>query len=270
MEECLPIFSSHYSLTDSILTVDAPKKDKKTREYLKELPEDRPLSIYEIALVHKLDKVIICDSSLTGFWEIYKNGKDCDISPIFWWKTTVMNNHLDKSEEAALTESSIILGFKNSQAYYDSVKIVTEAQTNGFRNHPRISWDYLNERYSDNIEYVFPFYSNFISRNLMVYGANCIPKFGKINPIFLRQIQGLPYDNLLKESLENYCKVNKYPILDAHWIKYYKDADAESALVMKCIGSRSTLSKPEQKHFCSKSWSFESFLRINSSQIKIP
>jgi len=267
-----PIFTSDNSICDSILTLSKDifkkvteiKGDKEvTRETTEvEIAKNTPVSIFAIAKFHGLDKVCIVDSSMTGFWEAYKVSKSLGLQLAFGLKVCVTQDLNKKDEDSLLTDSNVIIFCKNSQAYYDIIKIVSEANVSGFYYRPRIDWTTLNKFWTDNLILCLPFYSSFLSKNLLHFRHSAVPILDKIKePIFLREEHSLPFDSLLANGLDAYCKANSYEIMDTHTIYYYKDEDAIAYQSLKCIHNRSTLSKPNLGRFGSDKFSFEEYYR---------
>lgn len=267
-----PIFTSDNSICDSILTLSKDIFKKVTevkdgKEIVRETNEpevkpDSPASIFAIAKCHGLEKACIVDSSMTGFWEAYKTSKALKLQLIFGLKICVTENLSKKDDASLLTDSNAIIMCKNSQAYYDIIKIVSEANVNGFYYRPRIDWTTLNAFWTDNLVLAFPFYSSFLAKNVMNNRHSAVPTLDKIKePIFFREEHSLPFDQLLAEGLNAYCTSNGYEIMDTHTIYYYKDEDSIAYQTLKCIHNRSTLSKPELGHFGSDKFSFEEYQR---------
>ena len=110
---------------------------------------------------------------------------------------------------------------------------------------------------------VAPFYDSFIFNNVMGY-ANCVPDFNFAEPVFLIEENSLPFDHLIKEKVEAYCK-EKYQTLAAKSIFYKTKEDFESYLTFRCINNRSTLSRPNFDHLGSDEFNFESWQKQNNT-----
>lgn len=245
----LPIFTSHYSFGRSILTLDKPEK----------ILEDSPVSIFSIAKTHKLGEIYLVESNMSGFVEAFQNAEENKIALRFGLKLTVCENIDDKSDKSFKTESKIIIWLKNSAGYKDLVRIYSKAATDGFYYLPRISWNLLNEMWSDNLILSIPFYDSFIHKNLLENG-NCIPTL-KIKPnVFIANME-IPFDHVLIPKYQRYAKQNNLEIMECHLVYYYKDSDFKPYTVFRAINNRSTFIKPEIDFFCSNMFSFESYLR---------
>ena len=78
----------------------------------------------------------------------------------------------------------------------------------------------------------------------------------------------LPFDNILKNTILEYAKINNCEILNTHQIYFNKTNDAEAYQVFRLITNRnnygsSSIEEPNLDHFSSKYFSFESFLELN-------
>ncbi len=248
--EILALFTSHYSVGESILTVEKEEKIK----------DDSSVSIFAIAKEHGEDGVFIVESDIAGYWKAYKNAKDLGLQMTFGLKMVMCADVNDKSPESKLTESSIIIVFKNTQAFTDLVPIYSFASTLGKNDYRRLDWKNLTEL-SDNFFILVPFYSSFIARNLLNFKNVALPDFGKLKPRFLNQKQGMPFDSLIERKMLGYCEKNGYEVMPAHQIYYYKDEDVMAHLTFNCIGARRTWEKPNFEHYCSNQFSYESYRR---------
>lgn len=264
-EKPLLAFSSHYSLGQSILTLDPPKK--KGGKIITEIDDDYPVSIPVIAERFDIKQTIIVENTFTGYWELYKSFREVGRPYVFGWKVAVATDCEQKDDQSALTESNIIIFLKNSDSYYKIVKWVTKANTTNQDKVGRLSWEDLQELYDPEFfEIGVSFYSGFIARNLLRLGGSAAPKWGKIKPILFIQQQGIPFDNLIKEATVKYAKANKLQMMDYHQCYYYKTGDIEAYQTFRCIQNRSTLQKPELSNFCSSEFSFEGYVRKFESE----
>ena len=264
-----PYFSSDHSIGESILTLDAPEIDRETKEILP-IDLDSPVPIFAIAHQYNIARPLIIDSDISGFWKLYKNAESSGQKYTYGIKIAVCQDMDDKTPEQESTESNIIIIFKNSRAYYDMVPLYTEASTRGMTAKcRRMDWKTLKKYWTGNFKLAVPFYSSFIARNLLKFGSVALPEFGDVQPTFFIQRQGLPFDDILEQATKSYCKENNYKSIEAHHCYYHKDEDIKAYLTFRCIQDRSTLDKPEQSHFCSDGFSFESYVR-KTSQVATP
>ena len=261
MEQILPVFTTHHSIGESILTVEKEDKIKPTQ----------PVSVLAIAKTHGEPQIVVAESDISSYWKLYKYSKALDVQLIYGIKIAVCADRTNKEEASAKSESNVIIFFKNSQAYYDFVPIYSDASTIGDRDGlRRLDWKTLNERWTENFELALPFYSSFIARNLMVLDSCCFPDFGSIEPTFLLAAQGLPFDAMITRAVKKYADLNKVVIQPAHQIYYYKDKDVTKHLAFKCIKSDkfvSNLEKPNIQHYGSNKFSYESYRKLSGNPI---
>lgn len=270
MSNILPIFTSHYSFGRSILTLDKPEYivDGKTVQIRnpEDIRDDRPTPIIGIARAFKLNEIFLIDNNFSGFIEAYKNSKDNNIQLNFGLKLIVCNNINDKSDESKKTESKVIIWMKNSEGYKDLIKIYSKAATEGFYYIPRISWDLINEMFTENLSLSIPQYDSFLHKNLL-HNCNCIPKFNKVIPnIFISQME-LPFDDIIKNAHITYAKDNNLDIIETNPIYYYKSEDFKAYCVFRAINKRGTFTNPNIEYFCSDGFSFESYWNRKGNKI---
>jgi hypothetical protein len=82
----IPIFTSHYSLGESILTLEAKPA------------EGGPESIINIVKEHKMGRCVLVESKMDGFFEAYKNLEKVGAELFFGLKVIICKDHEDKSE----------------------------------------------------------------------------------------------------------------------------------------------------------------------------
>jgi DNA polymerase III alpha subunit len=265
----IPIFTSHHSIGQSILTLESDiykKINEKQADgtYLpkktKEVEITEPTSIFAIAKKHEEESVFLVESDISSYWKFYKNAKELGVRPIYGIKLAVCSDMEDKEPTSKKTESNIIVVFKNSQAYYDMVPFYSAASTIGMNGHRRIDWKNLHKYWTDNFLLLVPFYSSFIARNLMVHNQSSLPEFRGIEPTFLIQQQGLPFDEMILSATQNYCRATSTTMQDAHQVYYYKNEDVMTHQTIQCIRKRSSWQKPNLEHYASDQFSYEAYL----------
>ncbi len=250
-DETIPVFSSHYSIGRSTLTL----------EKAGEIKENTPVSICSIAKIHKIDKLFLIDSSFSGFQEAYRNLTEIGVQLIYGIKLHICDDVNDKSDKGAVNDSKIYLIAKNKDGYKELIKIYSEAATNGFYYYPRLDWGQLN-KISENIDVWIPFYDGFVHCNLLSYGVSIIPQFKNVKPRFCIENHDLPFDDIIEGGVKKYCDETGLEMIKTHQIYYYKTVDALIMQTMRCINNRSTLNKPNLSHFSSNKFSFESYINI--------
>lgn len=262
--EVLPIFSSHYSIGDSILTVD---------EYDDKDPiikDTKPVNIFAIAKQYSMERVILCESEMAGFWEVYKTSKSKKIPFVFGVKLAICEDATQYDKESKKTESNVIVFFNNTQGYYDFLKIFNKASTTWYYEGRRVDWRTLNNFMTDNLTVAIPFYSSFLARNNLKFEYRCLPSFVKFRPTFFINRHNLPFDDVLERQVLKYTQANGYDIQEIHQVSYYKDHDSIALQVLQCLKNRGdaksqgrppSLREPNLNHFGSDQFSFESYLR---------
>ena len=252
----LPLFKSDFSIGKSILTLDLPEKSK----------VGGADSIFSIAISNKLKEVVLVEDSLTGFLQAYKNSEALDLNLIFGLRIVICSNlKSDPKDTEKKDESRIIIFAKNGSGCKLLNTIYSLAFTEG---HGRI--DYINLKklwQKDNLLLAIPFYDSFIFKNAMFF-SNCIPDFSFADPVFFTEDNGMPFDNIIKTKVEEYCS-NKYEIENAKSIYYNERKDFAAFQTYKCICNRNYSSKeigltnPNLEHCGSMEFSFESWKENN-------
>ena len=98
----LALFKSHYSIGKSILTLNDPSKTS----------EGGSDSIFQIAKDNSLDKIILVEDSLVGFFEAYKKCKELNIQLIFGLRLSIRNSN-NKEDESS--DHKVIIFSKNDK-----------------------------------------------------------------------------------------------------------------------------------------------------------
>lgn len=248
MYSALPLFKSHYSLGKSILTLaKAGSSD----------PEE-PSSIIDIAKKLNLDKIYLVDDSISGFLEAYKSCEDAKLDLRFGLRLTVCDDIESKTAESRDKEHKIIVFTKNTEGYYDLIKISTLASIDGFYYYPRIDCKNLKRLWNDkNLILCIPFYDSYIFKNNLTYSI-CIPDFSFCDPTYFIEDNNLPFDQILKSKIEE-AATDKKLIVKSQSIYYENKEDFLAYLTFRCISERTTLNKPNLDHCSSNEFCAESF-----------
>ena len=259
MGKSIVYFSSHHSIGKATLTFEKSSTPRGL------------VSILDIAKKHNIERPLVIDSDISGFWQLFKNAKDAGQGYSYGCKIWACEDEADESGE---TDSRVSLVFKNDQAYYDFVKIYSRASTVGYKKgRRRISWRALQDLWTDNFHLCIPFYNSFLARNNLVYNSRAVPSFGKMRPIFFLESHDLPFDGIIRDAVLKYTQENKYDTMAAHQVYYYKNEDVKSLTVLKCITNRrmeggATLERPELPHFSSDKFSFQSWCEANGEKFE--
>jgi DNA polymerase III alpha subunit len=252
----LPLFKSHFSIGRSILTLDSPTSAPD--------PEG-PDSVFKIAASNNLKEVVLVEDTFMGFLEARKTATDLGINLIFGLRFNIRQDVTTKADVSASKCTHKIIIFPQDSVGCKALnKIYTKCYTEheGWLDLPTIRslWD------DEHLSLAIPFYDSFIFKNLTSFDA-CIPDFSFTSPTFFVENNGLPFDSLVEQGVEKYCKNYDCPIEQTQSI-YYKEKDNFSAyLTYKLICSRSlqggrpsSLERPNFNHLGSDQFCWESYL----------
>jgi len=246
--DVLPLFKSHYSIGRSILTLeDEPQA------------ESYPDSIINIVKDNSLKELFLVEDNMTSFLQAYTNCKKNKIKLHYGLRITLTDNMEDKNEESRSKNCKFIIFFKNNSGYKKLIKIFSMASKNGFYYEPRIDYKTLKSIWDDKeLLLCVPFYDSFIFNNLLKNNL-CAPQVDFCSPIFFLESNNMPFDNLIKQKVLEYCTKNNSPSLNVKSIYYKLKSDFKAYLTFRCINSRTNLNKPEIEHMTSNDFSFESW-----------
>jgi len=246
--DILPLFKSHYSIGRSILTLE----DETQEEFY-------PNSIIDIAKENNLKDLYLVEDNMTSFLQAYTNCKKNNINLRYGLRLTVTDNLEDKSEESRVKNSKFVIFFKNNEGYKRLIKIFSIAAKNGFYYEPRIDFKTLKSIWDNNdLLLSVPFYDSFIFNNVLK-NTLCTPQIDFCSPIFFIENNNIPFDNLIKSKVIDYCSKNKNQIINVKSIYYKLKTDFKAYLTFRCINARTNLNKPEIEHMTSNDFSFESW-----------
>ena len=217
-----------------------------------------------------MDEVVLVEDNFSGFLEAFKNSKAAKKKLIFGIRMWLTESIKDKTSEAVCKRSKIIVFMKNTDGYGDLCRIWTLAASDGLfsgksqeAKTPHIDYLNLKKLWTKNLSLAVPFYDSFLYANTFGCGT-CVPDFSSIEPVFFREDNNLPFDQILHSKLEKYLSTNGYPIVEAKSILYDTKDDFLAYLTARCINNRSTLEKPELDHMGSNEFCFESWKEVNN------
>jgi hypothetical protein len=104
-----------------------------------------------------------------------------------------------------------------------------------------------------------------------MYFDSCIPEFSFCNPIFFTESNGLPFDSVVRDSVDLFCNKYGFDVFKSKSIYYNKKIDFKAYQTYKCICGRSSnykslsLESPNLDHCSSNEFCFESYLENESS-----
>ena len=239
----IPLFKSDYSIGRSILKLKASSDEEESSD-----------GIFDIVKEAGLKEVFLVEDSMIGFLNAAKLSESLGVQLIFGYRFTI---HSDV--EIPASRHKLIIFAKNGQGCKDLYKLYTAF--NSVKDRV-IDYPLLHANLTDNLLLVNPFYDSFLFYNSLYLG-NCIPDFRGIKPLFFVENNDLPFDNLLRKTVEAYA--DKNDIVETKSIFYKHRSDAEALQTYKIICNRSfgktkTLSAPNLNHFGSREFCWESFL----------
>jgi hypothetical protein len=248
-----PIFKSTYSIGKSILTLDDSEES------------EGPDSIITICNDHNIKTLILVEDRMTGFIKAHNVCKENDIQLIFGLRITCCN---DVSDESITSNHKIIIFSKSDEGCKLLNKISSHAAINC---NGRVDFKYLNSVWQENnVDLAIPFYDSFLFNNQM-YLANCVPDFSRIKPSFFIEKNGLPFDSIIENHINNFTVGNVSYQKNRVKSIYYKDKKDYAALQTykilcnRSFGKVASLSSPNLNHFGSDEFSFESYLEQNAN-----
>ncbi len=236
----VPIFTSHYSIGKSILTLEHPDKEK----------EGGPRSVFSIAKENKLEQIALVENSLTGFPQALSISKELNIHLSFG----LLLNICEQGHR-------VIVFARNSRGCNKLNEIYSKAFSQG--SECISTEDLVNMWSKRNLLLAIPFYDSFIYKNTMSF-ENCTPDLVELSPLFFIENNNLPFDRLLERKVRAYAEAFGLTTETVKSIFYENKDDVDALQTYKCITSRrfgkSSLSKPNLDHFGSNEFCFESFL----------
>ena len=246
MEQTINIFKSHYSIGRSILTLEKKGSSK----------SDEPDSIIDLAIKNSIKDVVLVEDSMSGFLEAFTNCKDEGLKLIFGWRVTITNKISEKSEGSLETNHKVIIMIKDDVGYETLVKFYTIAHDpDNFYYEPRLDCSTLSSLWNDHLLLCIPFYDSFLFQNTLRFN-NCVPDIGFTKPVFFIEDNGLPFDPIICQKVEEYTK-GRFTTQKVKSVYYAKKSDFKAYLTFKCIHDRSTLNKPEMEHMTSDRFCLE-------------
>jgi len=244
----IPVFSSHYSIGKSILTLNLPEKDK----------EGGSSSIFSILNDHDMKELYLLEDSLTGFPEALKHCEQLQIKLRFGLLLKICEQEHKVAIFAKTGKGARLLNKIYSLAF-NKKECITESAL-------KKNWN------KEDLLLCIPFYDSFLFKNIMSFDT-CTPDFSGLDPVFFIEKGGLPFDEILTEKVMKYTKTFNFKTQETKSIFYKNKNDVKKLQAYKCICNRKfgkkTLSKPNLDHFGSDSFCFESYLEQNQQNERI-
>lgn len=251
----IPLFKSHYSIGKSILTLKHP--DQSTTE-----GSD---SVFKIAQDNNIEQIFLVEDSLIGFLEAHKISQDLGLHLIFGLRLQVAHE-ISSSKDSKDCSHKVVIFAKND----NGCKLLNKIYSKAFSDYDGtiLSKDLKELWQEDDLSLCIPFYDSFIFMNTLHF-CTCIPEFDFTNPTFFKENNLLPFDFIINDRVDKYCKKYDYQSIVTKSI-YYKDRDDfESFQTYKCICKKKsrqrTLNVPNIDHLGSAEFCIESYLENESS-----
>jgi DNA polymerase III alpha subunit len=229
----------------------------------KDCNPDGPQSIISMAKKAGLKQIYFVSTKFYSFVTAWRLCEENNLQLIFGLEIWICNNPEDHSESSIADESKVIVWMRNSDAYKDLIKLYSKIYTNINNKyyHFRGSWTILKEMWTKNLLLTIPFFDSFLHRNTLNYGSSIVPDFPS-KPILFEEVNsGLPFDSLVKESLDNFAK-DGYEILKTKTIYYPDYGDIKAYTVFRAIREKSSFHKPQLDHFGSSNFCFADYIKL--------
>ncbi len=262
MENIIPLWKSHYSIGRSILTLG--KHDDKNHK------SNEPDSIIALAHKHKINPVVLIEDSMAGFLEAYKNCQAAGLKLIFGWRVIVTANAKDKTEASLEQSHKCIILAKNLDGYTRLVNLFTLAHDpERFYYTPRLDYQLLTGNWDNSsLKLCIPFYDSFLFENMLTFNT-CIPNFNFTKPVFFLEDNFLPFDDALRERVQEYARSGGFETQETKSIYYATRQDFKAWLTFKAMNNRSTLNKPELEHCSSAEFCLEAYLEKREGRTSV-
>lgn len=253
--DILPLFKTHYSIGKSILTLQSPNS----------IQEGGPSSVIDLCLDAGLDKVVLVEDNLHGLLEAKKRCDENNLQLIFGFRLSLCCEYADPTDKKALKDMQfhkVIVFANNDNGVRRLYKIYSEA----FCEHDgKLIVKDLKKNWSKkDLTLAIPFYDSFLYMNNFKLASRFMPDFSFADPTFFLEDNGLPFDHLLQDIVNNFTSERKLKIQKVKSIYYKNKEDFKSYQTFKIITSRSfskraSFSAPNlddcaSDEFCMESW----------------
>jgi len=251
MRDILPLFTSHYSLTSSLLTLDEAGKAK----------PDGPQSVFDLAQSVGLKEVVLIDSKIDGFVQAYKSAEKAKVKLVYGLKLCICADMSIKDDPSLKTESKVIVLIRNTAGYSDLIRLWNRAATDGFYYQARLDWATLKSFWTPNLILALPFFSSFLAVNTLTFNR-IVPDF-PVAPVVFREIGSeLPFAHLIDRAIDSYVAeagIAAEDVVETKTVLYKSRSDFPAFQTLRCIGERTSFEKPNIDHlssdaFCLESW----------------
>jgi DNA polymerase III alpha subunit len=229
--------------------------------------EGGPASIIRLVKDLGLTQCVFISSTFYPYMTALNLCQKHGIQLIFGLEIPMCPNRLDHSEESVRQNHKVIILGKNSQSYYDLIKLYTAYKTDKDAKYYKYRCDdeLLGKYWTDNLILGIPFFDSFIANNLLVHNSNIIPKFPSEN-LILFQEQGSehPHEELINGAIDRFNSEGKHQEIKTKTIFYENRVDSKPWLVYRGVLHRASYHKPEMDYCCSDSFCVENYRELTS------
>lgn len=246
----IPVFTSHYSVGRSILTLDDPTKIKNWEASSKDTWHG-PSSIIKICNDNQIKNLYLVDTRMSGYLEAYENCKKYDLNLRFGLELKICDDPQDKEDKNI---HKFIIFILNYQGYKDLLRINNRAFC---EQGGKTTLKDIREFWTENLSLVIPFYGSYIHKNLTTFSSISFD-ISDLNPFYFWENHSLPFDQLIQKKIQK----DRDNVIKSHRIYYNKKEDFINYLTYRCIHKRAKVESPNINDFGSKEFCFESYQEL--------
>ncbi len=263
-------FKSHYSLTESLLTLEEPGKAK----------PGNAVSVFDLAKEGGLKDVMICDTRIDGAIQAYRTATKLGVKLIYGIKLIVCADMADRDAQSTRkTESKVVVFMRGGplnaqglpQGYSDLLRIWSRAwgpeghiqfRLGGDEySYGRADWRLLNTFWTPHLLLALPYTSSFLARNTLTFNQ-ITPQLPEIPWVFKEIASDLPQAPLIDAAIDRYVAQEPAAIVQPiKTVCYRSPADMEAYAVLRCIGA-GTAWEEGCEGLCSDAFSWEAFKHL--------
>lgn len=255
MSELIPLFSSRYSIGQSLLSLEEPGKVK----------PGEALSVFDLAKEASLTHVYLIDDVIDGLEQAYKSAAKSGTTLCFGLKVTVCADASLKDPDSIKTESKVIIMMRTTEGKASLIRLWNRATMASYY-YPRLDWATLKEHWSPHLLLALPFWSSFIAKNCTTF-SRIVPDM-PVKPIVFREVGSeLPMEPLINAALDAYIsEAGIEEVVDTKSVYYRSALDFPAYQVLRCIQNRSTFDAPRVDHLASDAFSLASYLELKRAR----
>lgn len=252
----IPVFTSHFSIAQSLLTLDEPGKAK----------AGAPVSVFDLSQSAGLKEVVLVDEKIDGFIAAYKAATKLGVKLCYGWKVVVCADMAVKDEASLGTQSKVIVFARDTQGYHDLLRLHNRATVDGFYYTPRLDWATLRALWTDRLIFALPWASSFIAKNVLTF-SRIVPDLPATPWVFREVATELPFARLIDGAIGRYVKDNVAQAQDVKSVYYSRRSDMEAYMTLRAKGNTSkgggaTFNAPGIDHLSSDAFGFDSYLAL--------